>query len=150
MQVSARVHYACLAMIDLAARYESGRPVALREIVARQGMPQPFLVQILQTLRGAGFVISTRGSNGGYRLMVAPEQITVADIADAFGGDSTGVAALGGAGAFNNETRASLEQGAMMRVWREADRAAQEVLKRTRLSDLVQVVEGVAAEMFYI
>jgi Rrf2 family protein len=122
----------------------------LREIVARQGIPQPFLVQILQTLRGAGFVGSTRGSNGGYRLLVDPERITVADIADALGGETTGVATGGSSGGMGSESRDSAEQTAMMRVWREADEAAQEVLRRTRLSDLVQSVEGVAAEMFYI
>ncbi len=74
MMISARVHYACLAMLELAMRQDDPAPVAIREIADRHGVPGPFLVQILRTLRAAGWVQSVRGSQGGYRLSVDPVQ----------------------------------------------------------------------------
>ncbi len=46
-------------------------------------IPLPFLTQILQQLRAANLVCSTRGAFGGYRLCNDPSKITVADIVQA-------------------------------------------------------------------
>ena len=90
MVISARVHYACLAMLELAIRSDDSSPVAIREITDRHGVPGPFLVQILRTLRTAGWVQSIRGSHGGYRLSVDPAKITLLDIAEAVGCQDAG------------------------------------------------------------
>ena len=66
-------------------------PVAIREIADRHGVPGPFLVQILRTLRTAGWVQSVRGSQGGYRLSVDPAKITLLDIAEAVGCQEAGM-----------------------------------------------------------
>ena len=60
MVISARVHYACLALTELATRGADSAPVAAAEITLRHGIPGPFLVQILRTLRAAGWVESIR------------------------------------------------------------------------------------------
>ena len=56
MVISARVHYACVAMLELAIQSDEGSPVAIREIADRHGIPGPFLVQILRSLRALGWV----------------------------------------------------------------------------------------------
>ena len=70
-------------MLELAQHFEAGRPVQVRLIAERHGIPSPFLVQILQDLKRAALVISTRGSGGGYRLGSAPQDITLAEVLDA-------------------------------------------------------------------
>ena len=90
MVISARVHYACVAMLELAIQNDEGSPVAIREITDRHGVPGPFLVQILRSLRALGWVQSIRGSQGGYRLSVDPATITLLDIAEAIGSQETG------------------------------------------------------------
>jgi len=80
MQLSAKAEYACLAMIELAARHADPRPVRLLEIAEKHRIPQRFLVQILLQLKGAGLVLSTRGSSGGYHLARPPEDINLADV----------------------------------------------------------------------
>lgn len=143
MQISARIHYGCLAMLELAARHEEERPVALREIVSRHPIPQPFLVQILQSLRTAGLVTSTRGSGGGYRLTKSPDNITVLDVATAIGcGDS--MTSVGDCLGANDH------QEAVRQIWTKADEAARDVLAQTCLSDLMNACGENAAEMFYI
>ena len=68
MKVSARAEYACLAVIALANRHLNDKPMPIREIAESHGISETFLTQILIRLKGAGLVISTRGSSGGYRL----------------------------------------------------------------------------------
>src|SRR6476620_6175013 len=80
MLFSAKSDYACVAMLELAARYGDPKPVRLADIADKHGIPQPFLVQILLHLKGAGLVLSTRGASGGYTLTKPPEEITLYDI----------------------------------------------------------------------
>lgn len=142
MQISARVHYGCLAMLELASRHDEDRPVALREIVAKHPIPQPFLVQILQSLRTAGLVISTRGSSGGYRLTREPREISILDIAVAIG--------CGDVNTMGDGSSSNGQQEAVRQLWVRAEDAAKEVLAQTSLSDMLAECGEHAAEMFYI
>lgn len=144
MQVSAKVHYGCLAMLELALRHGQDKPVSLREIVAQQNIPQPFLVQILQALRAAGLVISTRGSSGGYRLAIDPDSITMLEIAEAIGFGSD-INSLGPEG-----SSCSNENDVVRQLWIRADEAAREVLQQSRLSDLAAACSDGSSAMFYI
>jgi Rrf2 family protein len=80
MKVSAKGDYACRALIELALKYGAGQPVQLHEIVANQEIPDKYLVQILVVLKGAGFVKSKRGAEGGYLLAKPPSEITLGDV----------------------------------------------------------------------
>ena len=80
MLFSAKAEYACVAMLELAARYGDPRPVRLADIADKHGISDRFLVQILLQLKGAGLVDSTRGAAGGYQLARSPDDITLADI----------------------------------------------------------------------
>jgi len=86
MRVSARAEYACLAVLDLAANHSSAEPVRIKKIADSHAIPHGFLVQILQQLKGAGLVVSTRGATGGYQLARSPEQISLADVLTAIDG----------------------------------------------------------------
>ena len=80
MNISAKTAYACLAIIELASDYGSGKPMQIGVIAKRHGIPPRFLVQILLQMKGAGFVSSTRGASGGYQLIKDPTTITLADV----------------------------------------------------------------------
>src|SRR5215471_21546927 len=80
MRVSAKAHYACVAMLELAASYGEPRPVQIRAIAQAHGLDQRFLVQILLQLKTAGLVSSFRGAAGGYVLARAPEAINLAEV----------------------------------------------------------------------
>jgi Rrf2 family protein len=82
---NAKVEYALRAVLELAAR-ETEDAVQGREIAARQAIPEPFLDQLLSTLRRAGMVRSIRGPAGGYVLSRRPHQITVGDVVRACNG----------------------------------------------------------------
>lgn len=80
MRVSAKAEYACIAMLELAARHRATQPVRVKAIADAHGIPQRFLVQILLQLKGAGLVVSVRGAAGGYQLARSPGEISLADI----------------------------------------------------------------------
>jgi len=88
MTFSAKTEYACLAMLELSQQFQGQQPVQVRRIADRHGIPTPFLVQILQELKRAGLVSSTRGASGGYRLSLSPEKICLSDVIDAVEGNS--------------------------------------------------------------
>jgi Rrf2 family protein len=78
MRVSAKVDYAVRAAVELAA---AESPPLKGELIAQaQGIPLKFLENILAELKHAGLVRSQRGTDGGYWLARAPEEVTIADI----------------------------------------------------------------------
>jgi len=60
MKVSTKGDYGVRALVELAHHYGQG-PVQSAEIAARQEVPEPYLDQLLTTLRRAGFIRSVRG-----------------------------------------------------------------------------------------
>jgi Rrf2 family transcriptional regulator, cysteine metabolism repressor len=80
MLLSQKCQYAFRATFELARRHGTGQPISVAEIAQAQAIPPRFLEQILGELRHGGFVTSTRGSQGGYALAIAPEALTVGDI----------------------------------------------------------------------
>ena len=78
VQVNAKVDYALRALAELAVA-EPG-PTNAEAIARAQGIPPKFLENILLELRHAGLVISQRGAEGGYRLGLPANEITLADV----------------------------------------------------------------------
>ena len=141
MSISARVHYAALALVELARRQEEETPVAVREITARHGIPGPFLVQILRTLRSVGWVQSVRGSQGGYRLSVAPSELTLLDIAEAVGCPES---------PSQSEINPTSANAILNDVWQSAGEASRQVLSKITLAEIVAQSSKDDAVMFYI
>ncbi len=141
MQVPARVHYAALAMMELASTSSRSQPLTLREISQRHEIPQPFLVQILQQLKTAGWVTSTRGSQGGYRLAVAAKDLTLLDISEAVGCQDTGCSV---------ESTPSAATRQLFQVWDRAGDAYRDVLAAVSIAELSQNFERSDLAMYYI
>jgi len=72
-------------MYGLSAMYQlflskSNKPLQIKEISSRAGIPQNYLEQLLILLRQAGLVNSVRGAYGGYLLAKKSEDILIKDI----------------------------------------------------------------------
>ena len=76
MSVSQKCYYAIRAVYALA---EQGGPEPLKiaDIAEHEKIPIRFLEVILSQLKGAGFVQSRRGAEGGYLLARPADKITV-------------------------------------------------------------------------
>src|SRR5437867_13151692 len=87
MKVSTRAEYGLRALIDLASHYGEG-PVQTHQIAARQGLPEPYLNQLMTSLRRAGLATSKRGPAGGHVLARSPEAISPRAAFDALEGST--------------------------------------------------------------
>jgi Rrf2 family transcriptional regulator, cysteine metabolism repressor len=151
MLFSAKAEYACVAMLELAARYAETKPVRLADVADKHGISDRFLVQILLDLKRGGLVDSTRGAAGGYALARPPEEITLADILRVVDPPER----PGRKKAFSNRKkdpakparkRVELQMTVyVMNVratWDRVLEAQQAVLKETTLADLIAQSEG--------
>jgi len=57
-----------------------------KDISSRQTISEPYLEQIMITMKSVGFVRTVRGCNGGYVLNKKPESVSVLDILEVFEG----------------------------------------------------------------
>ncbi|MDI3256483.1 MAG: Rrf2 family transcriptional regulator [Kyrpidia sp.] len=79
MKLSNRTEYGLRALVTLAER-SGGSPMSTRQIAEIEGIPEPFLDQIMVLLRRAGIVKSVRGVNGGFLLAHPPDQVSVGEV----------------------------------------------------------------------
>ncbi|NLC20206.1 MAG: Rrf2 family transcriptional regulator [Clostridiales bacterium] len=86
MKLSTKGRYGLRAVIDL-AMHDHEDAVALSQIAERQGISMNYLEQLIARLKKAGIVNGIRGAQGGYKLAVAADKISVGDILRALEGD---------------------------------------------------------------
>ena len=66
-------------LLDLAEHQSEGY-IALKDIAARQDISKKYLEQIIPILNKSGFLLASRGFQGGYSLAVPADRITVGDV----------------------------------------------------------------------
>ena len=83
LRLSRLTDYAVVVLVRLSA----AQGVATSPgIAASIGIPEPTVAKVLKTLAGQGFVTSTRGAHGGYRLGRPLSQIAVSEVIVAIDG----------------------------------------------------------------
>ncbi len=116
-------------------------PTPVKTIAERTGLPQPYLEQILLTLKGAGLVRSKRGVGGGYFLAVDPGSVTLAQIVRVVDGPIT----LGHFGEPHNEGACDHEgQCVLLAVWGDAGDRMEAHLEQYTLADIAAAAQGQA------
>ncbi|MGB3136714.1 MAG: Rrf2 family transcriptional regulator [Nodosilinea sp.] len=130
MDLSAKSEYALLALLELSPHYPSGEPLQIRQIASQQNIPDRYLEQLLATLRRAGLVKSQRGARGGYMLARDPWKITLYDVVSCI----EGFEPRADPAQASNTPEAQIIQG----MWSEVRQAAEDVLQKYTLQDLVE------------
>ncbi len=133
LKVSQKLEYAMRAMIELALEKDAGSLVPAREIALRQQVPLRFLEQQLGALSKAGLVESFRGSGGGCRLARDPEDISIAQIADAIEGQMYPMFCLEP----SDHTCFQDSRCGLQGFWGEVALAIKNVFEATTVADLV-------------
>jgi DNA-binding IscR family transcriptional regulator len=113
VELSCKSEYALLALVELAAHFNTGEPLQIRQIAAEQNIPDRYLEQLLATLRRCGLVRSQRG----------------AKVVQGIEGADASVAEP------SRDPR-SVEGAVVWDVWHEAGRAAEAVLQKYTLQDI--------------
>ena len=132
MRISTKGRYALRLMLDLAI-YNTGEPVSLKDIAARQGISEKYMEQIISILNKAGYVRSIRGAQGGYLLRKDPKEYTVGDILRLTEGSLAPVACVD-EGAEECERE---KDCVTIRVWSMLNDAINNVVDNLTLEDLI-------------
>jgi Rrf2 family protein len=85
MKFSAQEEYGLRCLISIASN-SCERSLTIPDIAEREGLTEPHTAKLLAVLRRDGFITSTRGQTGGYRLARAANQIVVGDVLNSLGG----------------------------------------------------------------
>jgi Rrf2 family protein len=142
VNISAKIEYACIAVLELAANYDTDKPVRIRTIAQTHGIPSRFLVQILLQLKGAKLVTSTRGAAGGYRLARDPSAVKLGEVMAAIEGQTEALTS-------NASGETAISQ-TLWSVWTEVAQVERSMLDSITFAELVERVRGQTEEMYYI
>lgn len=133
MRLSRKSEYALLALVDLARCY--GKDTAkILEVSVRNGIPKKYLEQIFLQLKGAGYVRSLRGANGGYELAKAPDKISLAEIIRLIDGP---LASVGSASLHFFEHTPIERSSKLLQVFKDIRNIVAEKLENTTLDQLM-------------
>lgn len=143
LDLSAKVEYALLALLELANHYVRKTPITMSDISAKYPIPERYLEQILSNLRRAGVVQSQRGSRGGFVLVREPRQLTLLEVVIMLDGEQKEK---------ESAVEENLEKSLVWEIWRQADVAAQAVLSQYTIQDLCDQRQArlQKSQMYYI
>jgi Rrf2 family transcriptional regulator, cysteine metabolism repressor len=118
------------ALVEIALRGQ--QPISLKIIAEQQGISQDYLEQIIAVLRKAGYVESTRGAYGGYRIAKPLPAISALEIVELLEGSLAPVTCID-----NTDNCTRVGQCSTETLWRRVDRSVRDVLGSTTLAQLV-------------
>lgn len=133
MRIPMKVDYGVRALVDLAGQADVHRPVRTTDIAGRQGIPEPYLDQVLTTLNKFGLITSRRGPQGGHVLARAASDITLDEVVATLDGRNPPLECIDDA----NECALS-GCCAQRDIWRDVEDAIHAVLTTTTIADLAE------------
>ena len=131
MRIPMKVDYGVRALVDLAGQPDVHRPVRTSDIAGRQGIPEPYLDQVLTTLNKFGLITSRRGPQGGHVLARAATDITLDEVVATLDGRNPPLECI------DDATECALSGCCAQRdIWRDVEEAIHAVLTTTTIADL--------------
>lgn len=141
MKISTKGRYALRIMVDLAQQH-SNEFIPLRDVSERQDISEKYAEMIVGLLSKTGFLFSSRGKGGGYKLARPPETITVAAILKAVEGSLAPVACLD----IPNNVCPRAGNCVTLPMWRELERRIDEYLNSVTVADLSGQSQAIGAD----
>lgn len=132
MNVTSKGRYALQVMLDLARHKDEGF-ISLKVIADRVGYSMKYLEMIVGSLKKAELVLSSRGKEGGYKLIKAPEEYSVGEILRSAEDNLAPVSCIK-AGGVNCEHASDC---LAIPMWKELDDITNAYLDTVTLQDLV-------------
>lgn len=130
LRISRLADYGTIIMGALATEQEL---LSATQLAEKTKVSQPTTMKLLKQLSEAELVKSVRGANGGYQLVAAPEQISVAAIIAAIDGQP----ALTECGSANSSCAHEAYCG-LKGNWQKINQKVNQVLEEYSLADMLQ------------
>ena len=132
MKITAKSRYALRILLDVAT-HGDGSLRTIRQVAETQGISEKFISRIAVPLRRAGFISTTRGVNGGFRLARLPSKITLLSIVEAIDGPLALVHCLARPGVCGRQGACAAEI-----AWGKVNEALAEALRGVTLQDVIE------------
>ena len=132
MKISTKGRYALRIMIDLALN-SNGNYISLKDIANRQEISNKYLEQIVALLNKVGFLESTRGNTGGYKLSKEPSKYIIGDILRATEGELAPIYCLTDEGECNKQKDCKTYS-----FWKGLDSVINDYVNSKTLADLIK------------
>ena len=127
-----KVDYGVRALVELARHYGEGH-IQTSYIASRQGIPEPYLEQLMATLQKVGLIQCRRGPQGGHSLAMSPESLDLGMIMNTLEGNGSPLDCF----IEPNDCLFS-DSCAQQEIWKSVEDSIQNVLSNTTLAHLVQ------------
>ena len=135
MKITTKGRYAIHILYDLAVN-GTEHPVSVKEMATRQEISVKYTEQIISILNKAGYVSSSRGFQGGYRLTKPLDEYVIGDILRLTEGSLAPVACVEEEGSCEREV-----DFVTVEVWKRLNQAISDVVDHITLADLVALQE---------
>ena len=142
MHVPIKVDYGVRALVDLAIYGSDGNSLRSSDISERTAIPNAYLAQVLNSLKKAGFVKSTRGPNGGHQLAVDPDTIHLSSIMEVLDGSNNLVNCLD-----DDNFCVHSPACAQKELWKTVEEAIHGVLFSITVSDLARKTQFIKLQI---
>src|SRR3954453_1041582 len=133
MKISTKGEYGIRAMLYIGMHTEEG-PVTSHEIAVHQGIPEPYLRQILALLSKDRLILSNRGPQGGHVLGRPASQISLRHVLMTLEGQTTAIDQIL---ALPCTIDVGTEHCAIREVFLEVKEAIERILSATTLEEMV-------------
>jgi Rrf2 family protein len=145
VELSSRLEYALVALLEIANHQAQGRPLKVNEIAASQSLPERYLDQIFTLLKRQGIISSQRGMKGGYLLARELWQISLLDVVLAIEGG-------GNQKKVDPTVSNTIEKTVIVQTFDGIKDSVNSILKDYTLQDLVKTLESKrqSSPMYYI
>lgn len=129
MKISTKGRYALRVMIDLAIN-KSEEYTSLKDIAARQEISMKYLEKIVSILNKSGYIKSTRGNLGGYKLAREAKEYKIGDILRVAEGNLSPINCIYEECSRKNDCKT-------FSFWKGLDRVIEEYVDSKTLEDLI-------------
>ena len=145
VELSSRLEYALVALLEIANHQAQGKPLKVNEIAASQALPERYLDQIFTSLKRQGIISSQRGMKGGYLLAKELWQISLLDVVIAIEGG-------GNQKKVDPTISNTIEKTVIVQTFDEIKDSVNNILKDYTLQDLAKTLEAQRqnSPMYYI
>lgn len=132
MKISTKTRYGLRAMIQLAKNYDEPL-MSISQIAKDQNISQKYLENILLLLKKAKLLKSIRGSKGGYKLALPPNEITSDQIILALEDIPLIIECAESPNSCNKSDFCESHV-----LWKNINNSILNILKNTKLSDMIK------------
>lgn len=132
IKLSKLTDYAVVILAEMAK--QQGVQQTAGGLSAKTGLPEPTVAKVLKLLAKADLVMSTRGTNGGYALTIAPQDINMGSVITALDGPVMLTACVDGSEECCNHS----VNCAMRGKWNPVNDAMKQALENVTLAQMLE------------